>query len=129
MTELVKQGKQRTIGVAISMLTVSLIGIILYHVSNSDVDSIKVLSQIIRFSLTIALLVEAYKGKKWAKVVTIILAGLAVLTSIGAFISLEGSLLGKIPFIIMAVVYGITIYHFGFSKSFKAFYAFQNRFE
>ncbi len=129
MTELVKQGKQRTIGVAISMLTVSLIGIILYHLSNSDVGSIKVLSQIIRFSLTIALLVEAYKGKKWAKVVTIILACLAVLTSIGAFIGLEGSLLRKIPFIIMAVVYGITIYHFGFSKSFKAFYAFQNRFE
>jgi len=129
MTELVKQGKQRTIGVAISMLSVSLIGIILYHVSNSDIGSTKVLSQIIRFSLTIALLVEAYKGKKWAKVVTIILAGLAVLTSIGTVIGLEGSLLGKIPFIIMAVVYGITIYHFGFSKSFKAFYAFQNRFE
>ena len=126
MTQLEKIGKRRTLLIALSVLLISIHTIYYYHIIRPEFDVQKFTTQIIRFTLTIGLLVMIYKGKHWAKVIGLILFTLGVL---GAIIGLcMGPLMtvNKLPLIVMIFVYAMAIYHFGFSKSFKAFSTYQN---
>ena len=78
MNELTKIGKKRTILISISILLVSIHTIYFYHSVRPEIESKKLIQQIIRFSLTIGLLIMVYKGKNWAKIVSIILFSLAL---------------------------------------------------
>ena len=73
MNELTKIGKKRTILISISILLVSIHTIYFYHSVRPEIESKKLIQQLIRFSLTIGLLIMVYKGKKWAKVISVIL--------------------------------------------------------
>lgn len=125
MNELTKLGKKRTILISISILLVSIHSSYLYHSVLPEIDYMKLVQQIIRLLLTIGLLIMVYKGKKWAQVITIILFSLALIIVIPIF-TIDIPLIDKVPLMIMASVYLMGIYHFGFSKSYKAFYEFQN---
>ncbi|WMI70046.1 DUF4240 domain-containing protein [Mangrovimonas sp. YM274] len=67
-----------------------------------------------------------YKGKNWAKIVSIILFSLALLGALVGLATLDTPFINKIPLLVMVFVYSMAIYHFGFAKSFKEFIKFQN---
>jgi hypothetical protein len=126
MNELTKLGKKRTILISISILLVSIHTIYFYHSVRPEIESKKLIQQIIRFLLTIGLLLMVYKGKNWAKIVSIILFSLGLLGALIALGTLETPLINKIPLLVMTFVYSMAIYHFGFAKSFKEFFKYQN---
>ncbi|MCD8413587.1 DUF4240 domain-containing protein [Tenacibaculum finnmarkense] len=76
--------------------------------------------------MTIGLLIMVYKGKNWAKIVSIILFSLALLGALVGLGTLDTPFMNKIPLLVMIFVYSMAIYHFGFAKSFKEFFKFQN---
>lgn len=122
MNELAKLGKRRTILISISILLVSIHTIYFYHSVRPEIELIKLIQQIIRFSLTISLLIMVYKGKKWAKVLSITLFSLAVLIALFSLFTLHTPLINKVPLFVMVFVYLTAIYHFGFAQSFKEFF-------
>ena len=126
MNELTKIGKKRTILISISILLVSIHTIYFYHSVRPEIESKKLIQQIIRFSLTIGLLIMVYKGKNWAKIVSIILFSLAILGALVGLGTLDTPFMNKIPLLVMIFVYSMAIYHFGFAQSFKEFFKFQN---
>ena len=126
MNELTKLGKKRTILISISILLVSIHTIYFYHSVRPEIESKKLIQQIIRFLLTIGLLLMVYKGKNWAKIVSIILFSLGLLGALFALGTLETPLINKVPLLVMTFVYSMAIYHFGFAKSFKEFFKYQN---
>jgi hypothetical protein len=127
MNELIKTGKKRTILISISVLLVSLHTIYFYHAVRPEIETKKLIQQIVRFLLTAGLLIAVFKGKKWAKIVSIVLFSLAILGAIAAMVAIEsGSFVNKTPLLVMIFVYSVAVYHFGFSKSFKAFFDHQN---
>ena len=127
MNELIKTGKKRTILISMSILLVSLHTIYFYHAVMPEVETKKLVQQIIRLLLTVGLLVYVYKGKKWARIVSIVLFSLGVLGALTGLFLLESKpLINKTPLLVMLFVYAIAIHHFGFSQSFKAFYNYQN---
>ncbi len=126
MNHLETLGKRQTILISISILLVSLFTICFYNSVASEIESKKMIQQTIRFLLTIGLLLMVYKGKNWARIVSIILFSLGVLGAIFGLISVPQSMVIKIPFIVMLLVYSVSIYHFWLSKSFKDFFDYQN---
>ncbi len=126
MDELTKIGKKRTILISISILLVSIHTIYFYHSVRPEIESKKLIQQIIRFLLTIGLLIMVYKGKKWAKIVSIILFSLAILGALIGLGTLDTPFINKVPLLVMIFVYSMAIYHFGFAKSFKEFFKYQN---
>ncbi|MCL7762214.1 hypothetical protein MPF19_02215 [Polaribacter sp. Z014] len=129
MNILEQVGKKRTIQISISILLVSLHTIYFYHSAKDEFDTSKFMTQMIRFSLTVALLYFLYKGQKWAKIVSIILFSLGTLGAVFGFFAIDANIINKIPFLVMIFVYATAIYHFAFAKSFKAFYSYQNQLE
>ncbi|MCT4581761.1 MAG: DUF4240 domain-containing protein [Flavobacteriales bacterium] len=126
MNVLIQQGKNRTILIAISILLLSVHTIYLYHAVKPEIESKKLIQQIIRFLLTVGLLIMVYKGKKWAKIVAIILFSLATLGALTSLLVVNTAFINKVPLLVMTFVYSMAIYHFGFSKSFKEFFNYQN---
>ncbi|MCC9061843.1 MULTISPECIES: hypothetical protein [Flavobacterium] len=126
MTELAKIGKKQTLFVFICILIISLYSTYIYQSYQSEIDIKNLISGITRFFLTIGLLYLVYIGKKWAKVVTIVLFSIANVILIISLFSIDISLINKAPIIIMTVVYSFSLYHFTISKSFKAFFEYQN---
>jgi hypothetical protein len=127
MNDLINTGKRRTILISISVLLVSIHTIYFYHAVRPEIETKKLIQQIVRFLLTVGLLIAVFKGKKWAKIVSIVLFSLAILRAIAAMVAIEsGSFVNKIPLLVMIFVYTVAVYHFGFSKSFKAFFEHQN---
>lgn len=126
MNELTKLGKKRTILISISILLVSIHTIYFYHSVRPEIESKKLITQLIRFLLTIGLLIMVYKGKKWAKIVSIILFSLALLGALIALGTLDTPFINKVPLLVMIFVYSMAIYHFGFAQSFKEFFKYQN---
>ncbi len=122
MNELAKIGKKRTILISISILLVSIYSIYTYSLGSDGIETNRLVKQLIRFSLTAGLLVMIYKGKRWAKITAIVLFSLAIVGVLFAF----NSVFYKDPLFVMNFVYAMAIYHFGFSKSFKAFFEYQN---
>lgn len=127
MNYLEQIGKRKTILISISILLVKLHTIYFYNSVVPEIETKKIIQQIIRFLLTIGLLVMIYRGKNWAKNIFIILFSIGIFGAIYGVFSDSESIILKIPFIVMIIVYSAAIYHFGFSKSFKAFSDYQNR--
>ncbi len=126
MNELIKIGRKRTILVSISILLVSIYTIYFYYAVRPEIEVKKLIQQGIRFLLTVGLLIVTYKGKKWAKITSIVLFSLAILASFIGVVTLAGPFANKIPLLVMIFVYSIAVYHFGVSKSYKAFFEYQN---
>jgi hypothetical protein len=126
MNELIKLGKKRTILISISILLVSIHTIYFYHSVRPEIETKKLIQQIVRFLLTFGLLVMVYKGKNWAKIISLILFSLALLGAFFGLATLDTPLISKIPLLVMIFVYSIAIYHFGFAKNFKEFSKYQN---
>lgn len=126
MEVLIKLGKRRTILISISILLVSMHTIYFYHITIPEIETKKIIQQVIRFVLTIALLVWIYKGNKLAKNVALVLFILAILAALVSLSKLETSWINKIPLAVMIFVYSLAVLHFGLSRSFKAFSDFQN---
>jgi presenilin-like A22 family membrane protease len=126
MNELIKNGRKRTILISISIVLVSIHTIYFYHAVRPEIETKKLVQQAIRLLLTIGLLIAVYKGKKWAKITSIILFSLALLSALIGLVTLESPIVVKIPLIVMIIIYSIAIYHFGFAKSYKAFFEYQN---
>ena len=72
MNELAKKGKYRTLLVFLSILLVSIHTIYFYHSVRPEIETKKLIQQIIRFCLTTGLLYLIYIGKNWAKNLAII---------------------------------------------------------
>lgn len=107
-------------------MLVSIHTIYFYHATRPDVETTKLMQQIIRFLLTTGLLVVTYRGKKWARIISLVLYLAAAVGALAGIIGLETPVTSKIPLMTMAFVYALAVYHFGLSKGFKAFYAYQN---
>lgn len=125
MNYLVKKGHRRTLSIFAAILLVSLYSIYLYQSSINELDVKKLIAQIIRFFLTVGLLYLIYIGKNWARILSLILFSLAIITSLSVIFSSNFTPLQEIPFYVMIFIYSDAIYHFGFSESFKAFFEFQ----
>ncbi|WP_299609162.1 hypothetical protein [uncultured Aquimarina sp.] len=129
MNTLINIGKNRTILISLLILIVSVISVYLYSFGMLGFESTRFIKQLIRFVATAFLLAMIYKGKNWAKITAIILFSLTIL---GILVALSSSqmilipLIDKIVFGIIALVYAMAIYYFGFAKSFKAFFRYQN---
>lgn len=128
MNHLEKIGKLKTIFISISILMVSLHTIYFYNFNISEIESKKIIQQTIRFLLTIGLLIMVYRGKNWARIVSIILFSLGALAAIVGLTTITSAVVNKIPFIVMILVYSSALYHFWFSKSFKAFFDYKNNY-
>lgn len=127
MNELISIGKRRTILISISILLISLHTIYFYHAVRPEIETEKLFQQILRFLLTAGLLVMVYKGKKWAKNVSIVLFSIGIIGALVGILAVEGVLVNKIPLFVMAFIYSVAVYHFGFSKDYKAFFEYQNK--
>lgn len=126
MNRRIATGKKRTILISISILLVSLHTIYFYHSVRAEIETDKLAQQIVRFALTVALLVLVYRGKNWARIVSLILFSLGIIGAFIGIIAINSALLLKMPFIVMLIVYSMAVYHFGFSKSFKAYSDYRN---
>ena len=126
MNELIKLGKKRTILISISILLVSIHTIYFYHIVRPEIDTKKLIQQVILFVLTLGLLYAVYKGNKWAKNLSIILFSLALLGAFIAVGTIDRPFVNKEPLFVMIFVYSMAIHHFGFSENYKAFFSFQN---
>jgi hypothetical protein len=126
MNELARIGKRKTILISISILLVSIHTIYFYHSVRPEIETKKLIQQLIRFLLTIGLLIMVYKGKNWAKIVSIILFSLAIVFALFGLANLDIPFINKVPLLVMVFVYSISIYHFGIDKSFKEFFSYQN---
>ena len=124
MNELAKKGKYRTLLVFLSILLVSIHTIYFYHSVRPEIETKKLIQQIIRFCLTVGLLYLIYIGKNWAKNLAIILFILAIIGAIYGVLNFETPIIIKSPFIVIIIVYSFAIYHLQFSKSFKEFITF-----
>jgi glucan phosphoethanolaminetransferase (alkaline phosphatase superfamily) len=125
MNELAKIGKKRTILISISILLVSIHTIYFYHSIRPEIETKKLIQQVIRFCLTVGLLYLIYIGKYWAKNLAIILFVLATIVAIYSIVNSIVPLIMKTPLIVMSIAYSFAIYHFQFSKSFKEFINFK----
>lgn len=125
MNDLEKAGKKNTILISISILLVSLHTIYFYQSVQTEIDTKKIVQQIIRFSLTIGLLYAVYIGKNWARNLFLILFLLGTFGALYGLFTIQADIINKIPSMVMTFVYCMAIYHFGFSNSFNAFQKFQ----
>jgi hypothetical protein len=121
MNELARKGKYNTYRIFASVLLVSIYTIVTYNLVMENVESKKLIQQIIRFCLTILIMVFIFKGHKWAVILFNVLFSIAALMGL---ITLFGNMtfLAKFPILMMTIVYGLAIYHLNFSKSFKEYF-------
>lgn len=129
MNELVQQGKKSTLIISIGVLIASLSNVYLYHLFNPEVGVFTIIWQVIQLLFMLSVLAEAFKGKRWAKIVVMILCFLSAFGSLWTGFTLESSILLKLPFLTFVIIYGMAFFHFGFSKSYKAFSEFNKRFD
>ena len=125
MDNLAEQGRNHTIRVFASILLISIWVIGFYHIAKGDFESKKFIQQLARLTLTGALMYFVYTGRNWARIAFSILLGLGVL---GALLGMlvPTTIAGKIPFVVMAFIYGRGLYHLNYSETFKAFMDHQN---
>ena len=89
MNHIEKVGKRNTILISISVLMVSLHTIYFYNTVVPELESKKMFQQLIRFLLTIGLLVMVYKGKSWARIISIILFSTRIFGAIVGLITIK----------------------------------------
>ena len=121
------KGQKLTISAITSILLISLHSIYYYQTNVVEINKAKLIQQIVRFVLTLVLLILVYKGKNWARKVCLFLFGLGIIIATISIFTLQVDLFLKIPFLVMIIVYGYTFYLFKYSDSFKAFMQYQNK--
>ena len=121
MNDLAKQGKITTTRVFASVLLISIYTIASYNLIMENVETKKLVQQIIRFCFTLLLMYFVFKGKKWAVVVFTVLFSIGIITALLALL-LKIPFTGKIPFLVMVLIYAVAVYHLNFSKSFKEYF-------
>lgn len=122
MNNLIKNGQRQTLLIANAIISISILNTYMYQWVLPEIDTKKLIQQSIRILLTVGLMVAVYKGKEWAKKVSLVLFSLAILGGIVGLIKIQSaSIIHKVPLILMLFVYSLALYHFGFAKSFKAF--------
>ncbi|MCL9806549.1 hypothetical protein NAT51_13520 [Flavobacterium amniphilum] len=126
MDFLEKLGKKRTILISISILIISLHSIYFYISTTPEIETKKITQQVIRFFLTVVLLLFIYKGKNWARIAALILFSIGVLSGLIGIFTINQDILLKTPLFVMVFIYSFAIHFFGFSESFKAFAWYQN---
>ena len=127
MNDLVKDGKKKTILISISVLLVSLHTIYFSQSVLPEIDTKKLIQQIIRFSLTAGLLYATYIGKNWARNLFLVLFLLGIFGAVYGLLTVENDFANKVPFIVMIFIYSLATYHFSFSNSFSAFLKYQQQ--
>ncbi|WP_130734205.1 hypothetical protein [Flavobacterium sp. J27] len=127
MTELIKTGRRRTILISISILLISIHTIYLYNKVQLEIDSKKLIQQIIRFVLTFGLLYSIYIGKNWAKNIAIVLFTFGIVFSVYNLFNYKTAVMGNILILEIIFIYSLAVYHFLFSSSFAAFQEYQNK--
>ena len=125
MTKLEKLGKIRTLLISASIILISLHTIITYQLAHEGPVVKKLIQQIIRFGLTITLLYFLYKGNKWVRNIGLVLFALAFLGAIAGIFTTNSDLISKTPLIVMALIYGLAVYFFGFSTEYAVFREYQ----
>lgn len=121
MTELAKKGKMDTIRIFASVLLISIYTIVTYNIVVDQVESKKLIQQIIRFCFTLLLMYFVFKGKKWAVIVFTILFSIGALLAAFAIFQ-NAPFPNKIPLIVMLLIYSLAVYHLNFSKGFKEYF-------
>jgi len=109
------------------MLLLTIYSIYINQSSRPEIDTTKLVTQIIRTFLTGGILLFVYEGKDWARIITIILSAIAVIMALGVIFTTEHPTIMEVPFFVMIIIYSDAIYHFGFSESYKAFSEFQRK--
>lgn len=125
MNELARQGRSQTIAISISVILISMFVIAFYHIPHDSVDAKKFFQQIVRFVLTLALLYFLFQGKNWARIILLVLFLLAMLSGF-ILLFLPIPLAGKVPLLVMIIIYGLGAYNLHFSRSFKAYFTYLN---
>ena len=120
MNPLIKQGQRQTRAVFVSLLLISLY-IIVYYQLYMPYDLKKLFQQIIRFGLTGFLIYFILQGKNWARLTLGILLILGTLLGLVSLL-LPVPLIYKVPLIVMTIIDSVGVYHFFFSKAFKAYF-------
>lgn len=126
MNDLIRTGRKRTIQISLSILLVSLHTMYFYHAGRPEIETEKVIQQSIRFLLTVGLLVGVYRGVKWMKIAAMVLFAMATVGSLIGVALIDAPFPDRIPLMVMFVVFSLALYHVGFSKSYKAFFHYQN---
>ena len=121
MNELAIKGRNRTIRICACVLLISLYTIVTYNIVLKDVSALKLIQQIIRFSLTILLIYFLFKGKEWSRLLLTFLFSLALLLCLYSLFE-STSLIAKVPIITMTLIYSVFVYHLNFSRSFKDYF-------
>ena len=75
----------------------------------------------------IVFLILLYLGKNWARKIFVGLLSLGLIVSILSLFATDVNPTHKIPMVVMAIVYGISVQHFGFSKSYGEYMNYKNR--
>jgi hypothetical protein len=121
MNELATKGRNQTIIIFASVLLVSIYTIVSYHLAFPSVEAGKSFQQIVRFVLTVLIMIFIFKGKEWARTLFTVLFSVAVMIAVVSLFS-SLPLAGKIPMLVMSIVYSIAVYHLNFSDSFREYF-------
>lgn len=125
MDTLAKKGKERAIFISISLLLTSIHIFYFNYEFIPDFDKWELIDELIRLSILALLLFFNYQGRNWAKYLVVIFLLLATISSFKSLFTLEIPLLKIISSSVIVAVYILGIFHFFFSKNFKAFSSFQ----
>lgn len=60
--------------------------------------------------------------EKWAKNLSVVLFSITILGALITVGTISTPLMSKVPLLVMILVYSMGVYHFGVSKSYKAFF-------
>lgn len=121
MTELAHKGKIMTIRVFASMLLISIYTIVTYNIVVPNVETKKLIQQIVRFSFTVLIMYFVFQGKIWAKNLMSVLCGIAIIGGLIAMFT-PITFVQKIPLIVMIIIYLFALFHFNYSISFKEYF-------
>ena len=100
------------------------LSIITIFVTNIMAGTGELLTHVIRFTLTVLLCYFLYNGKNWARIVIIILSGLATVSgAYGTMLFLSQNFFGVMIFLVYTVVYGyntITLFSSKYVKEYMS---------
>ncbi len=139
MNSIVKKGKNLT---TLNLMLLFLVFIITFFKGNRDaiiyrnwnfINFKLTCFLILFFVIILTLIYFIYKGKKWARIIFIILGVyeiISVLISLSSFyypLFIKKSLINQIYLLFCYISIISNFYHFGFSKSFKEFSKYKNK--
>jgi peptidoglycan/LPS O-acetylase OafA/YrhL len=118
MEQNIIRGRKIVGAIVIGMVVVSFLTIVFYVSANGTQ---KILTQIVRFGLTLLLGYFLFQGRNAAKWITIVLSALATIMAIPGIMLVTTSISVGLISLIYFVVYGLTTMFLLFSKDVKEF--------